>query len=56
MSLLYGDEFEDKTDLSGKDYAFQSLFTECTNVVKAHNLILPATILAEECYYFMFQY
>ena len=52
--MLYGDDFEDKNDLTGKDYAFYQLFKNCTKVVDAHNLILPATTLAYGCYYYMF--
>lgn len=50
MSLLYGDEFEDKTSLSGKDYVFMNLFSGCTNVINAENLELPATTLSTWCY------
>ena len=55
MSLLFGDNFKGQTDLTGKDYAFSSLFSGNTNVVNAENLVLPATTLAEGCYYCMFQ-
>jgi hypothetical protein len=54
MSLLYGDEFEGQTDLTGKTSAFYQLFKGCTNVVKANKLILPATTLEISCYYRMF--
>lgn len=53
MSLLFGDEFKGKTDLTGKAYAFRSLFKK-TKVVDASNLILPATTLAKYCYDDMF--
>ena len=55
MSLLFGDDFTNKTDLTGKDYAFYELFYQNTNIKSAKNLILPATTLAEWCYYSMFQ-
>ena len=55
MSLLYGDDFEGKTDLTGKNYAFYKLFYNCTKIVDASELILPATILANRCYNSMFQ-
>ena len=55
MSLLYGDDFKEKTDLTGKDYAFYRLFSDCTNVVSAKNMSLSATTLASSCYYCMFQ-
>ena len=55
MSLLYGDDFIDKTDLTGKDCAFFHLFNYCTKIVDASNLILPATTLANSCYESMFE-
>ena len=54
MSLLLGDDFKGKTDLTGKNYAFYGLFSGCTNVVSAKNMSLPATTLAEYCYSSMF--
>ena len=55
MSLLYGDNFADKTDLTGKDYAFYNLFKNCTTVINTINLILPATTLVMRCYSGMFR-
>ena len=55
MSLLYGDDASINYSLSGKDYAFRSLFYGCTTIKNAHNLILHATTLADYCYYSMFQ-
>lgn len=54
-SLLWGDDFEDKTSLSGKDYVFEYLFSGCTGLNSAENLVLPATILADGCYEDMFR-
>ena len=54
MSLLYGDGFKNQTSLSGKNYAFKSLFSGNTKVVSAENLVLPATTLASNCYSNMF--
>jgi hypothetical protein len=54
MSMLYGDDFRGKTDLTGKDYAFRYLFKNCTKLVDASELILPATTLATYCYTSMF--
>lgn len=51
MSLLYGDDFEDKTVVT-KDFA--GLFENNGSIVDASNLILPATTLIENCYYRMF--
>ena len=45
MSLLFGDNFVDKTDLTGYGSAFDHLF-EGTAVVDATKLILPATKLS----------
>ena len=53
MSLLFGADFKGKTDLTGKNYAFYRLFSK-SNLVNAQNLSLPATTLAEGCYYEMF--
>ena len=54
MSLLYGDNFQNQTSLSGKNYAFRGLFSGCTKVASAENLSLPATTLAVRCYSQMF--
>lgn len=53
MSLLYGDNFSDKTEIT-EDYAFGELFSSCHNLVSAEDLMLPATALASSCYYAMF--
>lgn len=53
MSLLYGDNFIGQTDLIGKDYVFYQLFYN-TKINNAQNLVLPATTLADSCYYMMF--
>ena len=55
MSLLYGDEYSGKTSLSGKDYAFRSLFQGCGGLVSAALLSLPATTLSNTCYASMFK-
>ena len=54
MSLLFGDDFTNKTNLTGKNYAFYDLFYKNTNIKSAKNLILPATTLANWCYAYMF--
>ena len=54
MSLLYGENFKGQTDLTGKNYTFYHLFGNCTNVVNAKNLSLPATTLEDSCYRGMF--
>ena len=55
MSLLYGDNFVNQTDLTGYNYAFRYLFSGCTTITSAENLILLATTLANSCYQSMFQ-
>lgn len=56
MSLLYGDNFENQTDLTGKNSVLSSLFIYNKNIINAKNLILPATVLSSGCYSRMFQY
>ena len=53
MSLIYGDDFKNKLTISST-YAFADLFKNCTKLVSAKNLVLPATTLANMCYYEMF--
>jgi len=55
MSLLFGDDFEDKTDLTGKDWAFCLLFDNSYGLVNAENMILPAITLIDMCYQNMFK-
>ena len=55
MSLLFGDKFVGKTNLSGKNYAFNELFYNCSKLISAKNLSLPAKTLAEHCYSNMFE-
>lgn len=54
MSLIYGDEFKDNSTISST-YAFADLFRDCTNLVSAENLVLPATTLSSNCYREMFR-
>ena len=53
MSLVSGSGFENLTVLTG-DYAFYNLFSGCTGLVNAENLILPATTLTSHAYDKMF--
>ena len=55
MSLLYGDDFDGITSLSGKRCAFADLFSGCTNLTSAENLSLLATTLEYGCYASMFR-
>jgi len=54
MSLLYGDNFVGQVDLTGKNYAFYTLFFGASYLQDAKNLLLPATTLANYCYFAMF--
>lgn len=54
MSLLFGDNYKEQTDLTGKGSAFYRLFYQNTKVINAENLSLPATTLVDYCYYYMF--
>lgn len=54
MSLLFEDDFIEKTDLTGKNYAFYRLFSNCSKLEDISELILPATILSSYCYAYMF--
>ena len=54
MSLLFNDDFEGKTDLTGYDGAFAGLFLQ-QPIVNTTQLILPATTLSMSCYNGMFQ-
>ena len=55
MSLLYGDNFKDKTSFpEGYSSNFGSLFSGNIHLINAENLILPATELADYCYNGMF--
>ena len=56
MSLIYGDDFVGKTDLTDYEYAFKGLFKLATGTAKNHNnrIILPATKLSRSCYESLF--
>lgn len=54
MSLLYYDLFVGETDLTHYNRAFMYLFSGCTGITSAENLILPATTLTTACYRQMF--
>ena len=45
---------EEIVDISGKDGCFTELFRNATNITDVSNLVLPATTLANSCYYSMF--
>lgn len=54
MSLAYGNDFEGKTNLEGKDNIFYELFNKCSLLTDASDLSLPATKLSKYCYRSMF--
>ena len=54
MSLLYGDNYATQVSLAGKNYAFYNLFYDCTQLVSAEIMLLPATTLSTRCYSQMF--
>ena len=53
MSLIDKNNFATATTLES-NYTFNGLFNGCTRLTSAENLILPATTLADGCYYNMF--
>ena len=53
MSLIDSTDFITATTLES-DYTFSYLFSGCTGLVSAENLLLPATTLADYCYSSMF--
>lgn len=53
-SLLYGDNFQNITDLTGNNYAFNHLFFQSSGLTSAENMALPATTLSQRAYTQMF--
>ena len=53
MSLINNTNFATLTALQS-NYTFNGLFNGCTGLTSAENLVLPATTLADSCYYNMF--
>ena len=54
MSLKFGDNFSGQTTLSDSN-SLRNLFSGCSGVTSAENMVLPATTLAESCYRNMFR-
>ena len=57
MSLLYGDSFtgQERSFPSNSSYNFAFMFTSYQNgLISASELLLPANVLTESCYCFMF--
>lgn len=55
MSLLYGDDFRDKTELT-TTFTFAYFFYEDTNLIHSKDLALPAITLTKCCYQRMFRF
>ena len=59
MSLVFGDNYKNQYSLENRPYCFAFLYTNAQgktlNIISAENLILPATTLANNCYWIMFQ-
>ena len=53
MSLINSTDFANLTTLQS-EYTFAWLFRNCTGLTDASKLVLPATTLAEYCYYMLF--
>ena len=53
MSLINPTDFATVTALQS-NYTFNGLFNNCKGLTSAENLVLPATTLADSCYYNMF--
>ena len=53
MSLINSTNFATATALQS-NYTFNGLFNNCKGLTSAENLVLPATTLADSCYYNMF--
>lgn len=54
LSLYYGDDFSEQTDLTGKNRILSYLFNGSTGLVSAEHLALPTTTLPDSCYSSMF--
>ena len=54
MSLLYGDNFTNKTMFPNNQSGLQCIFSYDNYLIDASKLILPATTLTEKCYKQMF--
>ena len=54
MSLIDSKKYSTLNVLNSNN-VFDSLFKNCTGLISAENLILPATTLANYCYAYMFQ-
>lgn len=54
MSMLFGDNAESNFSLRNKNYAFYKLFYNCTTIIEVSKDFLPATTLANFCYFLMF--
>lgn len=53
MSLVSGDSFINANELTSS-HVFCQMFSGCTGLTSAENLVLPATALTDNCYQYMF--
>ena len=54
MSMIFGDNAQGKTDLTGYNNCFEGLFQNCTGLVSVSKNFLPAITLVSNCYANMF--
>ena len=54
MSVIFGDDAQGKTDLTGYVGCFMFMFSGCAGLEKVSKNFLPATTLSENCYDAMF--
>ena len=54
MSLIYSDDFENKTSFPDVQTKLDNVFKGNSNIISAENLMLPATTLTANCYENMF--
>lgn len=54
-SILFGDDANSNTDLTGYQYCFENTFQNCSNIIRVSENFLPASKLVESCYSNMFQ-
>ena len=55
MSMIYGDDFENKTSITSYTQTYNWFFRGCTGLTDASCMVLPATSLTLNCYAGMFE-
>lgn len=56
LSMVYGLDFADVTDVSSTNYLFYRMFRDCTGITDASHISLPATKLGQSCYQEIFRH